>query len=83
MASINTRQLRDTRQLFSWLDAGEVVELRKRDRIVARIVPESPRMEQAKQPVQRPNFADRRRAIFGDRQVNTVEILIEERNGRS
>jgi antitoxin (DNA-binding transcriptional repressor) of toxin-antitoxin stability system len=82
MPSINTRQLRDTRQLFAWLDAGEVVELRKRNRVVARIVPESPRIERGKRPVKWPDFAARRRAIFGDRQINAVEILIEERNSR-
>jgi hypothetical protein len=26
MPSINMRQLRDTRQLFTWLEAGKVVE---------------------------------------------------------
>ena len=43
MPSVNLRELRDTRQLLTWLEAGEVVELRKRNRVVARIVPESPR----------------------------------------
>ena len=40
MPSVNIRQLRDTRQLLAWLEAGEVVDLRKRNRVVARIVPE-------------------------------------------
>jgi antitoxin (DNA-binding transcriptional repressor) of toxin-antitoxin stability system len=78
MPSINTRQLRDTRQLFTWLEAGEVVELRKRNRVVARIVPESPRIEPAKMP----DFAARRRAIFGDRVIPIVEDIIAERNSR-
>jgi len=78
MPSINTRQLRDTRQLFTWLEAGEVVELRKRNRVVARIVPESPRIE----PVKMPDFAARRRAIFGDRVIPIVEDIIAERNSR-
>ncbi|MGD0911729.1 MAG: hypothetical protein ABR928_07530 [Terracidiphilus sp.] len=72
---MNLRQLRDTRQLIKWLDAGEVVELRKRNRVVARIVPESPRP----QPVEWPDFAARRRAIFGDRVLTPVADLIEER----
>ena len=33
MPSVNLRQLRDTRQLLTWLEAGEVVELRKRNRV--------------------------------------------------
>ena len=78
MPTINLRELRDTRQLVKWLDAGEIVELRKRDRVVARIVPESPRI----QPVKMPDFAARRRAIFGDRTINAVEMLIEDREDR-
>lgn len=54
------------------------MELRKRNRVVARIVPESPRLE----PVIMPDFAARRRAIFGDRVIPIVEDIIAERNGR-
>ena len=72
MPSVNVRQLRDSRQLFKWLDAGEVVELKKRNRVVARIVPESPKLH----PVEWPDFAARRRAIFGDRVFPIVEDLI-------
>ena len=75
MPSVNLRQLRDTRQLLAWLEAGEVVELRKRNRVVARIVPESPRIE----PVKIPDFAARRRAIFGDRVLTPVADLIADR----
>jgi antitoxin (DNA-binding transcriptional repressor) of toxin-antitoxin stability system len=78
MPSVNLRQLRDTRQLLIWLEAGEVVELRKRNQVVARIVPESPKIQSAKWP----DFAARRRAIFGDRVIPAVKILIEERNSR-
>ena len=75
MPSINTRQLRDTRQLFAWIEAGEVVELRKRNRVVARIVPESPRI----QPVEWPDFEARAREIFGDRVLPGADLLIEDR----
>lgn len=75
MPSVNIRQLRDTRQLLSWLEAGEVVELRKRDRIVARIVPESPRIT----PVEWPDFEARAREIFGDKVLPGADLLIEER----
>jgi antitoxin (DNA-binding transcriptional repressor) of toxin-antitoxin stability system len=78
MPSVNIRQLRDTRQLFKWLEAGEVVELRKRNRVVARIVPESPRI----QPVEWPDFEARARKIFGDRMIPIVDDMIEERNSR-
>ena len=75
MPSVNLRQLRDTRQLLVWLDAGEIVELKKRNRVVARIVPESPRIE----TVGVPDFAARRRAIFGDRVLTPVADLIADR----
>jgi antitoxin (DNA-binding transcriptional repressor) of toxin-antitoxin stability system len=78
MPSVNLRQLRDTRQLIAWLEAGEVVELRKRNRVVARIVPESPRHE----PVEWPDFEARARAIYGDRIIPAVEMLIEDREDR-
>ncbi|HZB89389.1 MAG TPA: hypothetical protein VE291_12065 [Terracidiphilus sp.] len=78
MASINLRQLRDTRQLKAWLRAGETVELRERDRVLGRIVPEKPVVK----PAEWPDFAARRRAIFGDRVLPAVDILIEERNSR-
>jgi hypothetical protein len=42
---------------------------------VARIVPESPRI----QPVEWPDFAARRRAIFGDRVLTPVADLIADR----
>lgn len=78
MPSVNLRQLRDTRQLLTWLEAGEVVELRKRNRVVARIVPESPKVH----PVEWPDFAARLKRNFGDRVIPAVDILIEERNSR-
>jgi len=78
MPSVNLRQLRDTRQLLTWLEAGEVVELRKRNRVVARIVPETP----IARPVDWPDFAARLKENFGDRMIPAVDILIEERNSR-
>jgi antitoxin (DNA-binding transcriptional repressor) of toxin-antitoxin stability system len=75
MPSINLRQLRDTRQLLTWLEAGEVVELRKRNSVVARIVPESQKI----QPVEWPDFEARLRRNFGDRILPGADLLIEER----
>ena len=75
MPSVNVRQLRDSRQLFKWLDAGEVVELKKRKRVVARIVPESPKV----QPVEWPDFAARLKKQFGDRVLTPVADLIADR----
>lgn len=79
MPSVNLRQLRDTPRLMKWIEAGQVVELKKRNRVVARIVPESPRPDQ----VEWPDFEARAKAIFGDRIIPAVDDLIEERNSRS
>lgn len=76
MASINLRQLRDTRQLKIWLKAGETVELRERDKVLGRIVPEEPPV---KPPVEWPDFEARRKSIFGDRVLPGADLLLEER----
>jgi len=76
MPSINLRQLRDTKQLKAWLKAGETVELRERDRVLGRIVPQE---VAPKQPVEWPDFEARRRKIFGDRILPGADLLIEER----
>jgi len=78
MPSVNLRELRDTRQLKAWLNAGEIVELRERNRVLGRIVPERP----IAQPAEWPDFAARLKRNFGDRVIPAVEILIEERNSR-
>jgi antitoxin (DNA-binding transcriptional repressor) of toxin-antitoxin stability system len=76
MPSVNIRQLRDTRRLKAWLRAGKTVELRERDKLFARIVPEK---EEPKRPAEWPDFAARRKAIFGDRVLPGADIVIEER----
>jgi antitoxin (DNA-binding transcriptional repressor) of toxin-antitoxin stability system len=63
MPSVNIRQLRDTRRLKAWLKAGKTVELRDRNRLIARIVPANGDML----PVEWPDFAARARKILGDR----------------
>lgn len=75
MRSINLRQLRDTRQLKAWLEAGETVELRERDRVLARIVPERSKLPASEWP----DFAARLKEDFGDRVIPAVETLLEER----
>jgi len=75
MPSLNLRQLRDTRRLKAWLRAGNTVELRERDRVIARIVPEKPE----ERPVEWPDFAARAKKIFGDRVLTVVDDLIKDR----
>jgi antitoxin (DNA-binding transcriptional repressor) of toxin-antitoxin stability system len=73
MPSINIRELRDTRRLKAWLRAGKTVELRDRDQIIARIVPAG----QPTEPREWPDFAARRKKLFGDRVLPNA--VIEER----
>jgi len=80
MPSMNLRELRNTRQLKAWLKAGQVVELRERDRVLGRVLPDRPR---AAAPKALPDFAERRKRIFGERMIPIVEDMIEERNSRN
>jgi antitoxin (DNA-binding transcriptional repressor) of toxin-antitoxin stability system len=75
MASVNIRQLRDTRRLKAWLRAGKTVELRERERVIARIVPAG----RPNAPDEWPDFAARRRRIFGDRIMPGADLVILER----
>jgi antitoxin (DNA-binding transcriptional repressor) of toxin-antitoxin stability system len=75
MPTMNMRQLRDTRKLKSWLKAGKTVELRDRDKVIGRIVPERSK----EGPVELPDFEARMKEIFGDRVLPGSALLIEER----
>ena len=75
MPSVNMRQLRDTRRLKAWLRAGKTVELRERDKLIAKIVPEQP----AERKVEWPDFEARAKEIFGDRVLTIVDDLIKDR----
>lgn len=71
------RQLRDTRKLKAWLRAGKTVELRERDRLIAKIVPEK---EEPERPVKWPDFEARAKKIFGDRVLNAVDDFLRDRS---
>lgn len=78
MHSVNLRQLRDTKQLKAWLSAGETVELRERNQVLAKIVP-----EQTAKPTQEwPDFAARRREIFGDKVLEVNGVLEAREDSR-
>jgi antitoxin (DNA-binding transcriptional repressor) of toxin-antitoxin stability system len=75
MPSVNIRQLRDTRRLKELLSAGQTVELRERQNVIARIVP----AQVPSGPENWPDFARRRQKIFGKRLVSGSDLVIEER----
>jgi antitoxin (DNA-binding transcriptional repressor) of toxin-antitoxin stability system len=73
---MNLRQLRNTRRLKAWLEAGKTVELRERNRVIARIVPERPLPE----PRMWPDFTARVRKIFGERMLPGADLLAADRD---
>jgi antitoxin (DNA-binding transcriptional repressor) of toxin-antitoxin stability system len=73
MPSVNMRQLRETRRLKAWLRAGKTVELRERDRVIARIVPENAPAA----PGNWPDFEARAKEILGDRIL--PNLILEDR----
>ena len=75
MASINIRQLRDTRRLKAWLQAGKTVELRERNRILGHIVPDGA----PTQPPKWPDFAARAKKTLGEKLLPGAELVIDER----
>jgi antitoxin (DNA-binding transcriptional repressor) of toxin-antitoxin stability system len=79
MKSITLRQLRDTKQVKTWLRAGVHIEVRERNEVIADLVPRTPPRIQ---PVEWPDFEARAKKIFGDRVLNIVDDMIEERNSR-
>lgn len=63
--------------VFRWIEDGETVELTKRGRVVARIVP-APKAKPRKFQV--PDFAARTREIMGDKPTVYPSIVDEERS---
>jgi antitoxin (DNA-binding transcriptional repressor) of toxin-antitoxin stability system len=81
MKSITLRQLRDTKQVKTWLRAGVQIEVRERGEVIGDLVPRTPpKFDRSK--IEWPNFEARAKAIFGDRVIPAVEDLINERHSR-
>jgi len=76
MAVTNMRGLRDTRQIKAWLRAGESIEIRDRSEVIGRILPE----KKMAPDEDLPDFAARRKKIFGDRILPVVEDFLEDRH---
>ena len=79
--SITLRQLRDTKQVKAWLRAGVQVEVRERGEVIGDLVPRTP-AKIDRTNIEWPDFEARAKAIFGDRVIDAVGDLIEERNSR-
>ena len=75
MPSVNMRGLRDTQKLKAWLRQGKSIELRDRNRLIGRIVPET----EPAPAVKWPDFEGQMKEIFGDRVLTAVDDLLEDR----
>ena len=76
MPTVNMRGLRDTKKLKTLLRQGKSIELRDRNKVIGRIVPEP---EQTP-PAEWPDFAAELKEIFGDRVLTPVDDLIKDRD---
>lgn len=77
MATVTVRDLRyDFPKVEELLRQGQEVQITKRGKPIARLVPE----QQQRPPM--PDFLGRIRAIYGDREFETTgaDVLAEERN---
>jgi len=79
MQSITLRELRDTRKVKNWLRSGIHIEVRERNEVIGDLVPRTPHPDTLKKSVPLPDFAARRRAIFGDRVLTPVADLLADR----
>lgn len=64
--------------VYRWIEEGETVELTKRGRVVARLVPAPPPAKPPKAKM--PDFAAMRREIFGDNPAVFPSLIQEERD---
>jgi prevent-host-death family protein len=64
-------------RVFRWIEEGESVEVTKRGRVVARLVPVKPARSKK---FKIPNFNELRRQLFGENPVHHSSIVDEERS---
>jgi antitoxin (DNA-binding transcriptional repressor) of toxin-antitoxin stability system len=76
---MKTASVRDLRNNFprvsEWIEGGEQVELTKRGKVIARIVPVR---QKVKKPVGWPNFAGRLKRIYGKRVLPDSGEMMDE-----
>jgi antitoxin (DNA-binding transcriptional repressor) of toxin-antitoxin stability system len=81
MCHMRKASVRDLRYAFKKIERllhqGEEIQITKRRRVIARLVPES-----GVSPAEVPDFLGRLRAIYGDRElaVSGAEVVSEDRN---
>ncbi len=72
MRTATVRDLRnDFPKLEAWISNGEPIEILKRGKLIARLIPT--RMK-ASEKLVKPNFSKRRKEIFGKRVFSAAEV---------
>jgi antitoxin (DNA-binding transcriptional repressor) of toxin-antitoxin stability system len=82
MKTASVRELRQNfRSLLTWIEAGKEVQITKRRRVVARLVPD---VSFSRDPVQMPDFAARLKKIHGKRVLSAkaAQAILDESKGR-
>lgn len=85
VSRMKTASVRELRQnfgnLLTWIEAGQEVQITKRRRVVARLVPEN---STKKEPLTMPDFAARLKKIHGDTMVSSesAQAILDENKGR-
>lgn len=83
MSQASIRELKHaTSEVLSRVEAGEVVEVTRRNRVVAVLSPPKPEVP-TKKPA-RPDFEKRLREFWGDRsfEITATELLSDDRQDR-
>lgn len=85
VSQMKTASVRELRQnfgnLLTWIEDGQEIQITKRRRVVARLVPE----QQTKQkPVKMPNFGARLKKIYGTTilSAEAAQAILDENKGR-
>jgi prevent-host-death family protein len=80
--SVSMRELQQNlKQVIARVEQGEAVQLTRRRRVIARLVP----VAQARPPAPWPDLEARARSVFGDRIISNPspsEMLIKDREER-
>ena len=82
MKTASVRELRQNfKHLLTWIEAGEEVQITKRRRVVARLVPEAATKRTL---VKMPDFAARLKKIHGDTVISakSEQAILDENKGR-
>jgi antitoxin (DNA-binding transcriptional repressor) of toxin-antitoxin stability system len=63
-------------EVLSWVEGGEEVQVLRRNKVVARLLPPGPQASQS------PDFVARARAVWGDKpQGTTLSAILSESRG--